>query len=743
MIKIKQFNNIYGIKELHGADNFGDVNVIYAPNGTAKSSILDMINAVNDGGDYSDVIGINDNPPSFIFNIDGKDYDEKTIGKINAICYSGVNNYDIKDEDNKLTELVASDYVKKQIANSRKIIDSEIAHAVGYLTTVFGKDFEKPKTIESLQLLSNSSENGDNLIINILDSIDFTSLKPYSSDVSYKDFCTLSNQSVLNAITDEVKEYSMEYFNIVNQSEPDELFDNNFTYDNLDAVYEAANKNNYFDSDKKRDFGIGEERLGGPEIKNLLEEKRDKIYGSPEAKGRFDLIKKVLGRNPKTRSFQDLLNKEKYIVGELKDYNLLLKRMFVSLFDETQLKALALAKNNINIEKNKIKKVLSSTIKDNELTKIWNRYQSLFKFDKFELRIINKEDAYLGIKAPVIKRYYKGTDIEIINPRDLRFSTGEIRCYNFINLIIEIEAKLKTTNKFSVILDDAVESFDYKNKYGMVEYISSLSKKGNIQLIIFTHNFDFFRSIILAIGESNCQKYFGYRDSGDIVNFYEVSNRYYLQISSFNSWKDNPTNKQFLSLIPFARTILQLVKSGERPGSDAVFKKTLEYLHYDSNSETQTMLEIKTLLHDNVGVKINNTRLNFADNDLYLQKLQKECDDIVSTRISETDIEDKITLGLYLRLFLERFLYHKYKDATTLEPPVVNPLSRTKELIDLVKTNVALSQDEEEMIEGINVICPSYVHINSFMYEPLIDVGSEKLSEAYRIIKNANSTWPL
>lgn len=40
MIKINKFENVFGIKKLINGNKLGKTNVIYAPNGTAKSSFV-------------------------------------------------------------------------------------------------------------------------------------------------------------------------------------------------------------------------------------------------------------------------------------------------------------------------------------------------------------------------------------------------------------------------------------------------------------------------------------------------------------------------------------------------------------------------------------------------------------------------------------------------------------------------------------------------------------------------------
>ncbi len=70
MLKIVKFENIYGIKRVIGAENLDKINVIYAPNGTAKTSISDALFNISTSEDISDVYG-NGMKPSYTLNIDG------------------------------------------------------------------------------------------------------------------------------------------------------------------------------------------------------------------------------------------------------------------------------------------------------------------------------------------------------------------------------------------------------------------------------------------------------------------------------------------------------------------------------------------------------------------------------------------------------------------------------------------------------------------------------------------------
>ena len=90
MISIKKFENIFGISQLKGADDLSKINVIYAPNGTAKTSIADALKHISDKeiGKIKDVYGVT-SEPCFDINVDGKSCTEKNLIDFKVIKYSG------------------------------------------------------------------------------------------------------------------------------------------------------------------------------------------------------------------------------------------------------------------------------------------------------------------------------------------------------------------------------------------------------------------------------------------------------------------------------------------------------------------------------------------------------------------------------------------------------------------------------------------------------------------------------
>lgn len=140
MIKIKKFENVFGIKELKGADKLDRLNVIYAPNGTAKSSISDALCELPKNGDITDVYGYN-LTPKYQIDVDGTLYDEISTPSYKIIRYSGLDALDFEDLDS-FKPLVISPSLKKAVAASMHKIEKAIIEIEDAVLAAFPKKEE-------------------------------------------------------------------------------------------------------------------------------------------------------------------------------------------------------------------------------------------------------------------------------------------------------------------------------------------------------------------------------------------------------------------------------------------------------------------------------------------------------------------------------------------------------------------------------------------------------------------------
>lgn len=112
------------------------------------------------------------------------------------------------------------------------------------------------------------------------------------------------------------------------------------------------------------------------------------------------------------------------------------------------------------------------------------------------------------------------------------------------------------------VIDDIADSFDYKNKYAIIEYLREMAQESNFYQIILTHNFDFFRSIQERVLVNKWKASYMANKTDTEVILDEVK---YSEFSNpFLSWKKRPKNMvQFIALIPFVRNILEYTGGDE------------------------------------------------------------------------------------------------------------------------------------------------------------------------------------
>lgn len=74
-------------------------------------------------------------------------------------------------------------------------------------------------------------------------------------------------------------------------------------------------------------------------------------------------------------------------------------------------------------------------------------------------------------------------------------STGEKKALYVLNIIFEVQARINAKQETLFVIDDIADSFDYKNKYAIIEYLREIADESCFNLLMLTHNFDFFRTV--------------------------------------------------------------------------------------------------------------------------------------------------------------------------------------------------------------------------------------------------------
>lgn len=85
-----------------------------------------------------------------------------------------------------------------------------------------------------------------------------------------------------------------------------------------------------------------------------------------------------------------------------------------------------------------------------------------------------------------------------------------------------------------------------------------------------------------------------------------------------------------------------------------------------------------------------------------------------------------------IRLKAESFMIGKIADQTFVDSITKN---QTLKLLDRFRTQFSQDKNEVALMEQVNLMTPENIHLNSFMYEPILDMSPKLLKRLYTNVK--------
>jgi hypothetical protein len=184
-------------------------------------------------------------------------------------------------------------------------------------------------------------------------------------------------------------------------------------------------------------------------------------------------------------------------------------------------------------------------------------------------------------------------------------------------------------------------------------------------------------------------------------------------------------DKQYaISSIPFIRNLADYC------GKTDQFKKLTSLLHLKNDTPGITMHELEGIYKD----IINQPNMTLPDQQRPVMEVIYEIADvIVQENDEQAELESKIILSMAIRLKAETFMIGKIAD-----PQFVNSITKNQTLQLINKFRNKFSQDEGEisLMEQVNLMTPENIHLNSFMYEPILDMSPKLLKRLYTNVKS-------
>jgi len=704
--------NCYGIKKLEEDFDFSQCNTfsIYAPNGVMKTSFAKTFKDLSDDVPSKDLIFPNRETTREIKKENGSDISSSQVFVVEP--------YNENFNSEKMSTLLVNKELKSKYDEIHIKIDEEKDRLLKELKTLSGLRSEIEEEISKT-----FTNTDDKLFISFarVEKEVLDSSVPEFSDISYQ---TIFNDKVVKFLEtkdfkQKVSEYIKKYEELIDASK---YFKKGvFNHNNATVIAKSLVDNGFFDA--KHTVSLNSED-GGNEIKTkeelekVIEEEKNTILNNPVLAKAFEEIDSKLKANKELRDFRDYLLGNMKILPELENIASFKQKIWISyLKDQKELYKIFLEEYQKG--EDELGKIIEQAKKEETN---WREVIDIFN-DRFavpfQLIVQNQDDVILKSSAPTIAFIFKDVDEEtsVKKPELLQaLSSGEKRALYILNIIFEIEARKNDTHDTVFIIDDIADSFDYKNKYAIIEYLKDISNEDNFYQIILTHNFDFFRTIEsrFNIPYNHCL----FVEKTDIE--VKINNAEYIR-NPFSYWKDHlDDDKKLIASIPFVRNLIEYTKDS----NDDSFKELTSLLHIKSDTGSVT----KKSLEDIYNEVFPNLNLTLDEYDKNVKDLIFELANDCLTSTEGINLENKILLSIAIRLKAEEFIFSKITDKS--EPSA----NQTRELFKRFVDEFS-GQTQEikniKLLEQVNLMTPENIHVNSFMYEPILDMSDIHLKKLY------------
>jgi hypothetical protein len=706
--------NCYGIKKLSMDLNFSKdepIYALYAPNGMMKSCLAQTFQDIADGVDSVDRFFPKRQAKRKIVDGSGHDLTKESVLVIRP--------YDPNFGNPKKTStLLADQKLQKEYTQLYEAIDT----AKESFLKAIKKQAKSKRDFEQEIAAAFTSPTLEVALGRIEKELTEQNETPFT-DVQYDKIFDdrvlefLGSPSAKNAISTYVNRYNdlltaSTYFK-----------KGTFDYYNGAQIAAALTKNGFFAAKHSVNLNNGgrKEIKTEQELREVIDHEKDSILKDKVLRKAFDDLEKLITANTTLRDFQN------YIAG----HEGFLSRMEnISQFKQDILKSYM--KSNFSLYKDLVDKIDAAKVRRKHIEEQaaqqsteWEAVVQIFT-DRFVVPFkltVNKIDVMLRQQPLQLGfTYQDGTENAPFSQDSLKWlSTGERKAYYILNVIFEIRARQKEKRETIIIMDDIADSFDYQNKYAIIQYLSEIGEEGLFKQIIMTHNFDFFRTLgSRCVNDKHCLMVTKNKDGCSVGVASGIRNAFYWELKS--EFFKSPQKK--IACIPFLRNLLEL-----REGvSDSGYKDLTALLHWkpDSASIVESDLDAIYNVMFNKKDKVANGKRAMVD---VIFNEAVKC----LTAGFGVNFENKIVLSIAIRLAAERYMVGKINNDAAVGAITSN---QTRKLIKMFKEKFPGESAAIKVIDRVALMTPENIHLNSFMYEPIVDMADDHLRTLYTDVCN-------
>ena len=713
--------NCYGIKKLQVSFDFTQHNAyaIYAPNGSMKSSLAQTFKDIADATASKDRIFPDRVCSRKITDENGVDLSKESVLVIRP--------YDeVFGHTEKTSTLLVDSKLRKEYEELHIDIDKAKEIFLKALKEQSGskKDLEKE--------ISSTFTKGDNnfyrALIRIKDELLAQKDAPFA-DIYYD---TLFDEKVLSFLgTKDFKTAIEDYIKKYNELLAASTYfkKGTFNYYNAATIAKSLADNGFFDA--KHTVSLNAEQkleiTNQKQLEELIAKEKEGISSNKELRKKFAEIEKLIQKNSNARDFEAYLSDHEELLPKLDNIESFKEEIWKSYF-----------KARMELYKDLIEKYQAAEKRKKEIEEEagkqrtqWESVIEIFNsrfFVPFKLIPKNRVSVILG-QEPLLSlgfTFEDGAEQTSVEKNALMqvLSTGEKKALYVLNIIFEVEARKKVKQETVFVIDDIADSFDYKNKYAIIQYLKDISEEPYFSQIILTHNFDFFRTIHsrFVVSYPHCLMAFKSSNGLSLKQATGIKNIF------VKDWKPNffTDPKKKIASIPFIRNIIEFTKGDKDPS----FIKLTSLLHWKNDSAGITQEELDGIYN----MVFGDTGTSADGKQAVVDIIRHEASECL--KVDEgINFENKIVLSIAIRIAAEQFMVRKINDPEFVESIDSN---QTPKLFAKFKELFGDNNAQIEAIQRVILMAPENIHMNSFMYEPIMDMSDEHLRKLYEDIVALN-----
>ena len=523
---------------------------------------------------------------------------------------------------------------------------------------------------------------------------------------------------------DTIEDYIKRYNELIDRST---YFERGvFTYYNASVIAKALAANGFFKANHTVSLN-GEDLIeikSSEQLERLIQKEKEEISSDPELREVFEGLEKLLTKNAGMRGFQKYISENEEILPALANISEFKDNVWKSYFGTNKelLKELVEEIRGAAKQKRKIEEAAGR-----ERT-AWEEVIEIFNtrfFVPFELVVKNKIPVTLG-KERILKLGFTFKDGE--ERKDLErenllevLSTGEKKAFYILNILFEIQIRITSGQKTIMIIDDIADSFDYRNKYAIIQYLKDISENKNFLQLILTHNFDFFRTVQSRfVNYGSCFLAKRNEDGIKIEPATGIKNVF------VKDWKENFASdpRKRIASIPFMRNLVEYTIGD----NTKEFEKLTSLLHIKTETSNLTETDLFEIYRSLFNSKIKPAN---GGTGKILDLIFQEADACLVAD-GGINLENKIVLSIASRLKAEQYMITQIN-----EPDFVAEIheSQTTNLLSKFKEKYPDDSDAISSIDKVVLMTPENIHLNSFMYEPIMDLSDEHLRKVYEEVR--------